>query len=107
MSGAFLASYLSYINPAQFQFSFSIFVFAMIVLGGLGSITGVVIGAIFLSAVNSYLLPEALHSLPSRFGLDFDLSVIAPGIYGAIMVLVILLRPGGLVPAASGGHGPR
>ena len=42
-SGAFLASYLNTVNADQFAFSFSIFVLAMVILGGLGSIWGVVL----------------------------------------------------------------
>ncbi len=99
VSGAFFASYLSVVNADQFKFSFSIFIFSMIVVGGLGSIRGAVVGAIVLSAINSYLLPDVLHSLPSSIGLDFELSEITSGVYGAIIVLVILLRPEGLVPA--------
>jgi branched-chain amino acid transport system permease protein len=86
------------VNSTQFEFSFSIFIFAMIVLGGLGSIPGVVVGAIVLSVVNNYLLPDVLYDLPSKVGLSFDLSQIAPGIYGAILVLMTLLRPQGIVP---------
>jgi branched-chain amino acid transport system permease protein len=99
VSGAFIASYLSFVDAGQFQFSFSIFVFAMIVVGGLGSIPGVVAGAVLLSAVNNYLLPDVLSTLPGKVGLDFDFSAIASGVYGALIVLVMLLRPAGLVPA--------
>jgi len=99
ISGAFLASYLGFVNAAQFEFSFSIFIFAMVVLGGQGSISGVVVGAIVLSVVNNYLLPDVLFDLPGKVGLAFDLSAISSGIYGAILVVVILLRPRGLVPA--------
>jgi branched-chain amino acid transport system permease protein len=99
VSGAFLASYLAFVDAGVFSFSFSIFVLSMVVVGGLGSIRGVVLGAILLSAINSYLLPDVLYSLPSRIGLDFDFSAIASGVYGAIIVLVMLLRPEGLVPA--------
>jgi branched-chain amino acid transport system permease protein len=88
LSGAFLASYLSTVNPHQFTFSFSIFILAMVVLGGLGSIWGVVVGAIILSAVNNYLLHE------------IDVSDIAPGIYGFLLVIVMLLRPEGLLPVS-------
>jgi branched-chain amino acid transport system permease protein len=99
VSGAFFASYLGVVNPGQFEFSFSIFIFAMVVLGGLGSLVGVVIAAVVLSAVNNYLLPDVLYDLPSKVGLEFDLSAISSGIYGAILVVVMLLRPQGLVPA--------
>jgi branched-chain amino acid transport system permease protein len=98
ISGAFFASYLGVVNAGQFEFSFSIFIFAMVVLGGLGSIAGVVVGAIFLSVVNNYLLPDVLFDLPSKVGLAFDLSAISSGIYGAILVVVMLLRPQGLLP---------
>jgi len=99
VSGAFLASYVGVVNASQFEFSFSIFIFAMVVLGGLGSIPGVVIGAILLSLVNYWLLPDLLFDLPAKAGLDFDLAEISPGIYGALLVLVMLLRPQGLIPA--------
>ena len=88
MSGAFLASYRGFVDATQFEFSFSILIFAMVVIGGLGSVTGVVIGAILLSLLNNYLLPGVLPGLP-----------IKSGIYGAVLVLVILVRPQGLVPA--------
>jgi branched-chain amino acid transport system permease protein len=98
MSGAFLASYLSTVNPHQFTFSFSIFILAMVVLGGVGSIWGVVAGAIILSAINNYLLPDVLYDVPGAVGLDFDLSQIASGIYGFLIVIIMLLRPEGLLP---------
>jgi branched-chain amino acid transport system permease protein len=106
IAGAFVASYLGVVNADQFEFSFSIFIFAMVVLGGLGSIPGVVVGAIVLSVVNNYLLPEVLFDVPRKVGLAFDLAAVSSGIYGAILVVVILLRPQGLVPARRTGRGP-
>jgi branched-chain amino acid transport system permease protein len=105
VSGAFLASYSSTVNPNQFTFSFSIFILAMVVLGGLGSIWGVVLGAIVLSAINHYLLPRVLYDVPSAVGLDFDLSEISSGVYGFLLVVVMLLRPEGLLPDRR--HTPR
>ena len=99
VAGAFLASYLSVVNAEQFQFSFSIFIFTMVVVGGLGSIPGVVVGAIVFAEVNDWLLPDVLAPLPGRVGLDFDFSMITSGVYGAVIVIVMLLRPSGLVPA--------
>jgi branched-chain amino acid transport system permease protein len=98
VSGAFLASYLSTVNPNQFTFSFSIFILAMVVVGGLGSIWGVVLGASILSAINHYLLPSVLYDVPSNLGLDFDLSEISSGIFGFLLVIIMLLRPEGLLP---------
>jgi branched-chain amino acid transport system permease protein len=102
VSGAFLASYLSTVNPDQFTFSFSIFILAMVVLGGLGSIWGVVVGAIVLSGINHYLLPTVLYDVPGKVGLDFDLSEISSGIYGFLLVIIMLLRPEGLLPERRG-----
>ena len=98
VAGAFLASYFSIISASQFTFSFSIFILTMVVLGGMGSIWGVVVGAVILSAINNWLLPRVLHDVPSKVGLDFDLSEISAGIYGFLLVLLMLVRPEGLLP---------
>jgi branched-chain amino acid transport system permease protein len=98
VAGAFLGSYLNTVNADQFQFSFSIFVLAMVILGGLGSIKGVVVGAILLSFLNNRLIPDVLNDLPSKLGLDFDMTQISFGIFGFILVIVMVLRPEGLFP---------
>jgi branched-chain amino acid transport system permease protein len=97
-SGTFLASYLSTVNADQFQFSFSIFVLAMVVLGGLGSIEGVVLGAVVLSFINFNLIPDVFNDYPSKVGLDFDLSELSFGIFGFLLVIMMVLRPEGLIP---------
>ena len=98
MSGAFLASYLNTVNADQFQFYFSIFVLAMVILGGLGSIWGVVIGAVILSAINNWLIPDVLNQLPRKLGVEFDLTQLSFGIFGFLLVFMMVLRPQGLVP---------
>jgi branched-chain amino acid transport system permease protein len=98
MSGAFLGSYLNTVNADQFQFFFSIFVLAMVILGGLGSIWGVVVGAIVLSFIANYLIPDVLNNVPEQIGLDFDLTQLSFGIYGFLLVVMMVLRPEGLIP---------
>ncbi|MDQ3741479.1 MAG: branched-chain amino acid ABC transporter permease [Actinomycetota bacterium] len=98
MSGAFLASYLNTVNADQFQFAFSIFVLAMIILGGLGSIWGVVLGAIVLSAINNWLIPDVFNTWPEKIGLEFDLTELSFGIFGFLLVIMMVLRPEGLLP---------
>jgi branched-chain amino acid transport system permease protein len=61
-----------------------------VVLGGLGSLWGVVVGAVILSIVNSYLLRDFLA----------DVSDFSSALYGAVLVVMMLLRPDGLVRAA-------
>ena len=98
LAGAFLGAYLNTVNADQFAFSFSIFVLAMIILGGLGSIWGVVLGAIVLSFINNRLIPDVLNSVPGKLGLDFNLSDLGFGIFGFLLVIVMILRPEGLLP---------
>lgn len=98
VSGTFLASYLNTVNADQFFFSFSIFVLAMVILGGLGSIEGVVLGAITLSFINNRLIPDVFNDYPSKLGLDFDLTELSFGIFGFLLVIMMVLRPEGLIP---------
>jgi branched-chain amino acid transport system permease protein len=98
MAGAFLGAYFNSVNANQFQFGFSIFILAMIILGGPGSIWGVVIGAITLSYINTYFIPDVFNSVPSKIGLDFDLTQLSFGIFGFLIVLIMILRPQGLLP---------
>ncbi|MDP8943283.1 MAG: branched-chain amino acid ABC transporter permease [Actinomycetota bacterium] len=98
MAGALLASYNNTVNADQFEFSFSIFVLAMVILGGLGSIWGVVLGAIALSLINTMLIPDVLNELPSKVGLDFDLTQLSFGVFGFLLVVMMVLRPEGLLP---------
>jgi branched-chain amino acid transport system permease protein len=97
MAGAFLASYTNTVNADQFQFAFSIFILAMIILGGLGSIWGVVLGAILLQLVNRYLIPDVLNDKAQQW-FSFDLTQLSFSIFGFILVLVMLIRPEGLLP---------
>jgi branched-chain amino acid transport system permease protein len=103
ISGAFLGAYFSSVNANSFQFGFSIFILGMVILGGLGSIWGVVLGAVALSFVNSRLIPDVLdqgwvgHKL-TDLGLDFNFTEISFGIFGFILVIMMVLRPEGLLP---------
>jgi branched-chain amino acid transport system permease protein len=98
MAGAFLGSFLNTVNADQFQFYFSILVLAMIILGGLGSIWGVVLGAVALSFINTWLIPDVINSWPGKLGLDFDATQITFAIYGFLLVMMMILRPQGLLP---------
>jgi branched-chain amino acid transport system permease protein len=98
MAGTFLGSFYNTVNADQFEFSFSIFVLAMIILGGLGSIWGVVLGALVLSFINTNLIPDVLNDVPSKLGLDFDLTELGFGIFGFLLVIMMVLRPQGLIP---------
>jgi branched-chain amino acid transport system permease protein len=98
MAGVFLASRLSVVNADQFQFFFSIFILAMVILGGLGSIEGVLLGAAVLVYLNFKFIPD-LNAKPREwFNLDLDLSELSSAIYGFLLVMMMVLRPEGLIP---------
>jgi branched-chain amino acid transport system permease protein len=103
ISGAFLGTYFSSVNANQFQFGFSIFILAMVILGGLGSIWGVVIGAVALAFVNNRLIPDVLDQgfvgdKLRDLGLDFSFTEVSFGVFGFILVIMMVLRPEGILP---------
>lgn len=85
LSGAIFASKLQTIYPTSFNLLVSINVLAVIIIGGMGSIPGVVVGALALVGI-----PELLREFS-----DFRLML-----YGAVLVLMMLVRPEGLLPEA-------
>ena len=98
MAGAFFGAYFTEVNAGQFAFGFSIFIVAMVVVGGIGSIWGALAGGLLLGYINNYLIPDVLNNLPSAFGLNFPLSSVSFGIFGFLLVLVMTVRPQGLFP---------
>jgi branched-chain amino acid transport system permease protein len=103
ISGAFLGPFYTSVNANQFQFGFSIFILAMVILGGLGSIWGVVLGAVALSFVNYWFIPDVLdgefvRDKLSSLGLDFSFSEVAFGVFGFLLLVMMVLRPEGLIP---------
>ncbi|HEY1522695.1 MAG TPA: branched-chain amino acid ABC transporter permease [Solirubrobacteraceae bacterium] len=98
VSGAFLGSYFTVVSGDNFQFGFSVLILSMIIIGGLGSIWGSLIGGMALGYVNYWLLPNVLNNVPSKLGLNFQLDTVEFGVYGFLLVLVMIVRPQGLFP---------
>ncbi|MCZ7588104.1 MAG: branched-chain amino acid ABC transporter permease [Gaiella sp.] len=97
VAGAFYASFKSGAFPADFYFNISVFLLCMVILGGMGSIAGVILGGMLLG----YLNVEGLSTIGTKLqdgGLDFDPTKYQFGIYGIIVVVVMLFRPTGLIP---------
>jgi branched-chain amino acid transport system permease protein len=82
LAGSLYAHYITFINPETFGLHTSILILAMVVLGGMGSLTGSVLGAVILTA-----LPEVLREFQSYQDL----------LYGALLVGLLILRPQGLL----------
>ena len=95
-AGVFLGVFQNIINVDQFEFGFSVFILCMIILGGMGNIAGVILGAVALS-MSTALLPQ-LNGWPDSVGLDFDVTSISFGIFGFLLLVMMVLRPGGLHP---------
>jgi branched-chain amino acid transport system permease protein len=103
ISGAFLGPVYASVNANQFQFGFSIFILAMVILGGLGSIWGVVLGAIALGFLNHWFIPDVLDGEFVRdkldsVGLNFAFTEVSFGVFGFLLLLMMVLRPEGLIP---------
>ena len=97
VAGAFYASFKAGAFPADFYFNISVFLLCMVILGGMGSVWGVLLGGMILG----YLNVEGLATIGSKIqatGLNFDPTKYQFGIYGIIIVLMMLFRPTGLIP---------
>jgi len=86
VGGGLYAHFMGYINPSDFGFLKSVDILSMIVLGGLGSITGSVLGAGILSAAPEFL----------RFMASYRMLV-----YGGLLVCMMIFRPNGLMGTVS------
>lgn len=84
LAGAFFAARMRFVSPESFTFLESVMVLCMVVLGGMGSIPGIILGVIALIA-----LPEVFRELQSYRML----------VFGSTMVIMMLFRPAGLIPA--------
>ncbi|MDQ3821828.1 MAG: branched-chain amino acid ABC transporter permease [Actinomycetota bacterium] len=98
IAGAFYASFKSGAFPADFYFNISIFLLCMVILGGMGSIWGVVVGGMILGYLNVEGLAIIGSELRESTGVDFEPTKYQFGIYGVIIVLMMLFRPVGLIP---------
>jgi branched-chain amino acid transport system permease protein len=102
VSGAMFASFQGFVSPESFSLMESIMIVAMIVLGGLGHIPGVILGALMLAA-----LPEVLRyvagDIQNMTGGRIDASILRQLLIALAMISIMLLRPRGLWPSPEHG----
>jgi branched-chain amino acid transport system permease protein len=102
VAGSMFASFQSFISPESFALQESIMVVAMVVLGGIGHIPGVIIGALLLAA-----LPEILRyvagPLQAMTGGRLDAAILRQLLIALAMITIMLARPRGLWPAPEHG----
>lgn len=103
VSGAMFAAFQGFISPESFSLMESVMVVAMIVLGGLGHLPGVILGAVLVAA-----LPEVLRHVagPLQAMTDgrLDASILRQLLIALAMVCIMLWRPRGLWPAPEHGR---
>jgi branched-chain amino acid transport system permease protein len=102
VSGAMFASFQGFISPESFSLMESVMIVAMVVLGGIGHLPGVVLGAVLLSA-----LPEVLRyvagPLQNMTGGRLDAAILRQLLIALAMIIIMLMRPRGLWPSPEHG----
>jgi branched-chain amino acid transport system permease protein len=96
VAGALWGHYVGYVTPEQFTLGLSISLLVMIIVGGLGSALGCVLGAVFVT-----LLPEVLTAGATLFVADpgavaGTLAFLREGLFGALIIFVLVVEPAGL-----------
>jgi branched-chain amino acid transport system permease protein len=103
VSGAMFASFQGFISPESFSLQESVMIVAMVVLGGIGHLPGVIVGALLLSA-----LPEVLRYVagPLQQWSDgrLDASILRQLLIALAMIGIMLSRPRGLWPSPEHGN---
>jgi len=102
VSGALFASFQGFVSPESFTLMESVMIVSMVVLGGLGHLPGVVLGAVLLAA-----LPEVLRYVASPLqaftGGRLDASILRQLLIALAMITIMLMRPRGLWPSPDHG----
>lgn len=115
-AGAFYATYIGAIFPGVFDFSVSVIILCMVILGGLGNMTGVMIGTVLIMGTDRLFLPRiaellkgflnttVLPAISNPEWKDFLGTSLDPvqwrlGLFGLILVIMMVVRPEGLIPS--------
>jgi branched-chain amino acid transport system permease protein len=100
VGGAFYATIVGTVNVDTFTFAFSIIVLCAVILGGMGNVWGVCLGGAVLSYLNYQGLEAVGNNLNQIAGTSFNIPQYTFGIFGVIIVVMMLVRPQGLIPTA-------
>jgi branched-chain amino acid transport system permease protein len=101
VAGGMFSSIQAFISPESFILTESVMVLSMVVLGGMGNIFGVIVGAILLSFVPEILRYTVEPMQRALFGRSLiDPEVIRMLLFGLAMVVMMLFRPAGILPSA-------
>ena len=113
IAGIYHAAKLGQVSPDTFSFGDSVIYLAMVVIGGIGSIPGVIVGALAVYSINQFLLAQldSLAADPTNplFTVHNAITQVIPGftfgnirnlVFGIILVVIMIFRPEGLLPSA-------
>ncbi len=113
IAGAYHAAKLGGVTPDDFSFNDSVIYLAMVVIGGLGSIPGVIVGALAVYAINEFILAQLdtlgadptsiihpIYAVIQQAIPGFTFGNIRNLVFGTILVVVMIYRPEGLIPSA-------
>jgi ABC-type branched-subunit amino acid transport system permease subunit len=113
IAGAYHAAKLGQVSPDNFSFGDSVIYLAMVVIGGIGSIPGVIVGALAVYAINQFILAQldSLAADPANimFAIRGAIVQVVPGftfgnirnlLFGIILITIMIFRPEGLIPSA-------
>ncbi len=114
LAGAFHAAKLGQVSPDNFSFGDSVIYLAMVVIGGIGSIPGVIVGALAVYSINQFLLAQldTLAADPNNLLFAVKNFIVSHGIqgftfgnirnlvFGIVLVVIMIYRPEGLIPSA-------
>ena len=100
VAGGMFAAMQNFISPESFVLTQSVMVLSMVVLGGMGNIWGVILGAVLLTFVPEILRYTVEPVERMLFGRAMDPEVIRMLLFGLAMVVMMLFRPAGILPSA-------
>ncbi len=100
VAGALFGSFQGFVSPESFSLMESIAVLTMVVFGGMGNVAGAIVGALILSALPEILRHLAVPMQQALFGtVILDPEVLRMLLLSLAMILMMLLKPAGLIPA--------
>ncbi len=103
-AGALYGSFINGIFPTSFSFQISVIVLVMVIVGGMGNVWGVILGACLISWLNQVGLTQigdGINGVIDDAGSDYVVNIpqYKFGILGGLLVLMMLFRPEGLIPS--------
>jgi len=103
LAGSIYGSFINGIFPTSFSFQISVIVLVMVIVGGMGNIWGVIVGASVIAWLNFAGLGKVgslLNDLIPGSSNDVDVPKYKFGIFGILLILMMLFRPQGIIPSA-------